>query len=89
MKLWWIIKNGLYETTVMSWIVNSMKQDLTQIFIHSHSAARLWEDLKERYSSYSGSLVDQLERDVLQISQCNSTVTDYFNKLKKIWDELQ
>lgn len=66
-----------------------MKPEYVEAFIHAPTAAHLWKDINDRYRQNSGTVVYQLESEVMQISQGNSSVSEYFNKMKKVWDELQ
>nr|GFA51482.1 hypothetical protein CTI12_AA340690 [Tanacetum cinerariifolium] len=48
----------------------------------------LWKELKERYGQNNGPLIYHVKRELSKVTQGNSTVAAYFNKLKKFWDEL-
>lgn len=73
---------------VCSWITNSMKPEFVEAFIHAPTAVHLWKDINDRYEQSSGTMVYQLERVAMQINQGNLSVSEYFNKMKKVWDEL-
>ncbi|PWA81115.1 hypothetical protein CTI12_AA178990 [Artemisia annua] len=48
----------------------------------------LWKELEERYGQSNGPLIYHVERELSKVSQGNSTIAAYFNKLKRFWDEL-
>lgn len=66
-----------------SWITNSMKPEYIEAFIDAPTATHLWKDIIDRYGQNSGTVVYQLEREVMQISQ-GMSVNEYFNKIKKV-----
>lgn len=68
---------------VTMWIVNSMTKVLAHIFLHAE-IVQLWRNLMQRYASTSEPLKYGIERELLQISQGTTSVTKYFNKLKKL-----
>ena len=49
----------------------------------------LWDEIAERYGQTNGPLIYQLEREITVLMQENSTIAAYFNKMKRIWDELR
>lgn len=73
---------------VTCWILNSMVAELSYAFLYSQSVCELWSEIVERYGHSNGPLIYQLECDLNQVYQGNSTIVAYFNKLKKFWDEL-
>ncbi|GKA24643.1 NSP-interacting kinase 1-like protein [Tanacetum coccineum] len=52
------------------------------------SASDLWKELEERYGQSNGPLIYHVERELKKVSQGNSSIVTFFNKLKKFWDEL-
>lgn len=77
-----------YDYLVSSWITNSIKVEYVEAFIQTPTAALLWKDINDRYGQRSETVIYQLEREVQNINQGSSFVNEYFNKTKKIWDEL-
>ncbi|KAK4736834.1 hypothetical protein R3W88_000531 [Solanum pinnatisectum] len=45
--------------------------------------------LQERYGQIDGAKLFQLQRDLNNISQGTNDVASYFNKLKKLWDQMK
>ena len=52
------------------------------------SAAAIWQDLHTRFQQKNASRVYQLKKDLVTLSQGNLTVSQYFTRLKSIWEEL-
>ncbi|GKB70266.1 pyridoxal 5'-phosphate synthase-like subunit PDX1.2 [Tanacetum coccineum] len=73
---------------VTCWILNSMIAELLESFLYAQSARDLWKELEKRYGQSNGPLIYHVERELSKVSQGNSIVAAYFNKLKKFWDEL-
>ncbi|PWA57357.1 hypothetical protein CTI12_AA409170 [Artemisia annua] len=67
---------------VTCWILNSMVSELSESFLYAQSARDLWKELEERYGQSNGPLIYHVERELSKVSQGNSTVAAYFNKLK-------
>lgn len=72
---------------VRCWLFRSMKEEIAHGFILVESARQLWEEIKERYSQSNALLLYQIKRDAGSLEQGNLSVSDYYGKLKKLWDE--
>ncbi|XP_010251928.1 PREDICTED: uncharacterized protein LOC104593656 [Nelumbo nucifera] len=73
---------------VTSWILNSISKDLVEAFLYTSNARELWCELEERYGESNGPLLYQIQREISSITQGTMTVTQYYTRLKKLWDEL-
>lgn len=49
----------------------------------------MWDELAERFRNCNGPQLYQLQREISLITQDNQIVSQYFTKLKKLWDKLQ
>lgn len=76
------------DSMVVSWLLNAMSKDISDAFIFSKSAKALWDELKQRYGESNGPMIYQIERDIAGYKQGDESVTEYYTKLKKKWDEL-
>lgn len=52
-------------------------------------AIDIWKDLKSWYSQGDLLCISDLQQEVPAIKQGDSSITDYFTKLRMIWDELE
>ncbi|PWA39058.1 hypothetical protein CTI12_AA575550 [Artemisia annua] len=77
-----------YGYLVTCWILNSMVAELFESFLYAQSVRDLWKELEEGYGQSNGPLIYHVKRDLSKVSQGNSIVATYFDKLKWFWDEL-
>ena len=61
---------------VLSWILNSLTQDLADSVIFSTTTQEVWEDLWDCFSQTNAPCIFQM------------TIVAYYTRLKKLWDEL-
>ncbi|KAL5796664.1 hypothetical protein ACOSQ2_001484 [Xanthoceras sorbifolium] len=73
---------------ITSWILNSKSKDIVEAFLYASTAKELWCELEERYEESNGLLLYQIQREISSITQGSMSVTQYYNKLKRLWDEL-
>ncbi|KAK4576276.1 hypothetical protein RGQ29_027008 [Quercus rubra] len=59
------------NTTVLSWLTNSLSMDLKASVMYINTARDLWIDLRDRLSQGNSTL----------------TVSSYFTRFKTLWDE--
>ncbi|XP_021596606.1 uncharacterized protein LOC110603210 [Manihot esculenta] len=74
---------------VTSWILNSISKELVDGFIYTASARDLWLEICERFGECNRPMIYELHRKISLISQENASVSVYFTKLKRLWDELR
>ncbi|CAN1292939.1 Retrovirus-related Pol polyprotein from transposon RE1, partial [Linum perenne] len=72
---------------VLSWILNSVSDDIAQSLISYDNAASAWNDLKQRFSQCDAIRVADLQSRISSCDQGNATVTQYFTNLKVLWEE--
>ncbi|XP_019225858.1 PREDICTED: uncharacterized protein LOC109207407 [Nicotiana attenuata] len=74
---------------VISWILNSLDPDISQSVIYSKTAKGLWDELNQRYGQSNGARMYEVQKDFSSVSQGSSDVSGYFNKVKRLWDEME
>ncbi|XP_070009654.1 uncharacterized protein [Nicotiana sylvestris] len=67
--------------------MNVVKPGLLSSVLYASNAHKLWEDLKKRFDKVNGARVQYLRKEIHSLTQGTMTVTDYFSKLRDIWDE--
>ena len=74
---------------VVSWLVHSVSPSIRQSVLWMSKAEDIWKDLQARY--FQGNLIRvfDLQMEASSIKQGDLTVTDYFTKLRIIWDEIE
>jgi gag-polypeptide of LTR copia-type len=70
------------DTSVMTWLLNSMEPQVSRLFMFMNSAKEIWDETKEMYGQ------DQNFSYILHLKQGTKTVTEYFSDLKEKWNEL-
>ncbi|KAK4260423.1 hypothetical protein QN277_003540 [Acacia crassicarpa] len=76
------------NTMVLTWIFGSISPSIAQSVIWLNQVVDVWNDLKERFSQSNALRVAELQDELFQIRQGDLSVSDYFTKVKIIWDEL-
>ncbi|XP_075112347.1 uncharacterized protein LOC142182201 [Nicotiana tabacum] len=62
--------------------------DISQSVIYSKTTKGLWDDLNQRYGQSNGARMYEVQKDLSSVSQ-GSHVSEYFNKVKRFWDEME
>ncbi|KAJ0888787.1 putative retrotransposon gag domain, retrotransposon Copia-like protein [Helianthus annuus] len=75
------------NSVVLTWLLNSVFEELFLGQVFSSLASEVWEDLKETYDKIDGSVVYDLFKKINSISQNGSTVADYYNRLTTMWKQ--
>lgn len=75
------------NAVVLSWILNTVSQELQNSLIFFHDARSVWLDLQERFDKVTGSRIFSLHREISDLRQGSSTVSAYYTKLRELWDE--
>ncbi|XP_075092137.1 uncharacterized protein LOC142172426 [Nicotiana tabacum] len=74
---------------VISWILNSLDSDISQSVIYSKTAKGLWDELNQYYGQSNGARMYEVQKDLSSVSQGYSDVSGCFNKVKRLWDEIE
>lgn len=72
----------------MSWLTFSMEPVIFDSFIFSASVRNLWFEISERYGKSNAPLLYELHSNQNNIEQESLTITEYYVKLKNLWDKL-
>ncbi|XP_019228792.1 PREDICTED: uncharacterized protein LOC109209890 [Nicotiana attenuata] len=73
----------------ISWLTNSLSPDIAESVQYSDTAESIWKKLNNRHGTVNGTKVFELKRELASTYQGSFDIPSYFNKLKKIWDELE
>ncbi|RVW82100.1 Retrovirus-related Pol polyprotein from transposon RE1 [Vitis vinifera] len=81
----WKIENSM----IMSWLINSMNNDIGENFLLFGTAKDIWDAAKETYSSSENtSELFQVESALHDFRQGEQSVTQYYNTLTRYWQQL-
>lgn len=72
---------------VISWILNTISDEINNGMDFVSSAQEVWEELHEQFSNVNGHRVYQVLKDIHTLDQGNKSVELYYHKLKNLWDE--
>ena len=74
---------------VMTWLLNSMEPQISEIFQYSESALDLWKALKEMYGNQNNAArVFQLKKEISDIQQDEKTFVKHLGTFTTLWNEL-
>ena len=72
---------------VLSWLMNTVTEELLSGIVYATNSFSVWNDLKERFDKVNRVRIYQLHRDITTLSQGTDSVSHYFSKLKTLWNE--
>ncbi|KAM0026675.1 putative retrotransposon gag domain, retrotransposon Copia-like protein [Helianthus debilis subsp. tardiflorus] len=75
------------NSVVLSWLLNSVSEELYLGQVFSKLASDVWVDLKETYDKVDGSIVYDLYKKINCITQNGSSVSEYYHKLNTMWKQ--
>ncbi|XP_052119128.1 uncharacterized protein LOC127748535, partial [Arachis duranensis] len=76
------------NTYVVSWLNLSLSAEIAQSVVWNETAVDLWLDLKHMYYHGDRYRVAELEEELYAMKQGNLSITNYFTKLKAIWEDI-
>ncbi|KAI3744219.1 hypothetical protein L1987_57296 [Smallanthus sonchifolius] len=76
------------NSVVITWILNSMSDELYMGQVYSSLASEVWNELKETYDKVDGSVVFSVYQKINSLTQNSSTVSEYYHKLNIMWKQL-
>ena len=77
------------DNIVGTWIINSVSPKLQGSIIYRDTAFEIWIELQDTFSQGNGTKVFNIQRQIAEIHQGEQLLTDYFTRLKVLWDQLQ
>ncbi|RVX00497.1 hypothetical protein CK203_036922 [Vitis vinifera] len=81
----WKLENSM----VISWLINSMTNDIGENFMYYGTTKEIWDAARETYSNIDNtSAIFEIKSILQDLRQGDSTVTEYFNILTRYWQQL-
>ena len=68
--------------------LNSVSKDITPTIIGYSTAPKIWNDLRDRLKQQNGPRLFQIKKDLINLQQRTLTVSQYFTRLKALWEEM-
>ncbi|WVZ17715.1 hypothetical protein V8G54_010697 [Vigna mungo] len=76
------------NSMVVSWLLHSVSPSIRESIIWMDNAVDIWNDLKIRFAQGDLARISTLQMEATTLSQGELYVTEFFTKLRIIWDEL-
>ncbi|WVY96447.1 hypothetical protein V8G54_028598 [Vigna mungo] len=76
------------NSMVVSWLLHSVSPSIRESIIWMDNAVDIWNDLKIRFAQGDLARISTLQMEATTLSQGELSVTEFFTKLRIIWDEL-
>ncbi|GJU21523.1 ribonuclease H-like domain-containing protein [Tanacetum coccineum] len=73
------------NSIVLSWLLNSVSEDLFLGQIFSDNASEVWAELKETYDKLDGSIIFNLLQKIHNFKQGEQIVSKDYHKLNSLW----
>lgn len=67
--------------------MNVVRLGLLRCIVYASYAHKVWLDLKDRFDKVNGSRVFHLHTEIHTLMQGTLSVTDYFTRLRDLWDK--
>ncbi|KAB5514812.1 hypothetical protein DKX38_028718 [Salix brachista] len=74
---------------VLSWILNSLNQEIASSVLYVETPSEIWLDLQERFTQGNFSHHYQVQRSIVELQQNQNSIFTYYTKIKTLWDELK
>lgn len=71
-----VLATSNHETKIASTLMNMQ------------STKKLWEEIEERYGQTNAPQLFQLKKEIWELEQNNLGVSEYYCKLKELWDQI-
>ncbi|XP_019455138.1 PREDICTED: uncharacterized protein LOC109356267 [Lupinus angustifolius] len=77
------------NTMVLSWIQHCVDESIVKSILWIDTTAEAWKDLHDRFSHGDIFRIAALQKEFYHLDQGNLDISDYFTKLKTLWDEIE
>lgn len=75
------------NSMLISWLLGVLDQNLARSVLYFDTAREIWQNLEERFGTTSGTTLYALEQSLNDIKQGAYDVSNFFTKIKWLWDE--
>ncbi|XP_017228728.1 uncharacterized protein LOC108204001 [Daucus carota subsp. sativus] len=85
------VEAGQWDTCnnmVISWLHNNISENIKSSVLFINTASDIRKQLEKRFSLTNGSQKYKLNRDLFNLKQNVSKVSDYFTNMSSLWEEI-
>ncbi|KAK9074195.1 hypothetical protein SSX86_006792 [Deinandra increscens subsp. villosa] len=75
------------NSVVITWILNSVCDELYMGQVYSKFASDIWTELRETYDKTDGSVLFNLYRQINSCNQNGTSISEYYHKLNILWKQ--
>ncbi|CAM8930983.1 unnamed protein product [Rhodiola kirilowii] len=72
---------------ILSWIINSVADDIAASLVHSVSCAQAWINLQKRFGGDNSMREYTLSKEITLLMQGDMNIPTYFGKLLQLWGD--
>jgi len=72
---------------VLSWLLNSLSENVRNSVLYFDTAEELWKDLEGRFGQSNKARLFQVQKEVSCLSQGDLDIASYYTKARQLWDE--
>ncbi|XP_052209404.1 uncharacterized protein LOC127812895 isoform X2 [Diospyros lotus] len=77
------------DSIIMAWLINSMEQKIGRTYLFYKTAEEVWDVVQEIYSDLENTAqCFEIRSAIRNTKQGNSSVTEYYNTLLELWQEM-
>lgn len=77
-----------FNALVTSWILFNLDETIARSVLFLKSARVMWKDLEDRFGCTSITELYSLEIQLAEVSQGSQSVSEFYTKIKTIWDSI-
>ncbi|XP_023745024.1 uncharacterized protein LOC111893187 [Lactuca sativa] len=77
------------DAMIKGWLTTAMEKDIRTSVRYANTSSEIWQDLEERFEKEGAPRAYELKQLLNVTRQDGNSVSNYYTKLKSIWDELQ
>lgn len=69
------------------WIVNNISESISKSILYVQSANEIWKHLEKCFSLSNGSRKYKLNKDLYELKKNKASISEYYTRMKEIWEE--